>query len=38
VVPLKVGSKDEVSEGMLVLVEYGPHFAHVGDPVIVFGA
>ena len=37
VVSLEVGPKDEVPEGMLVLVEDGPHLTHVGDPVVVFG-
>jgi hypothetical protein len=29
--------KDEVSEAVLILVKYSPHFAHVRDPVVIFG-
>jgi hypothetical protein len=36
VVPFKISPEDEVSKGVLVLIEYSPHFSHVGDSVVVF--
>lgn len=35
---LEVGAEDEVAEGVLVVVEHGPHLAHVGKAIVVFGA
>jgi hypothetical protein len=37
-VSFEVRPEDKVLEGMLVLVEDCTHFAHVGDPVVIFGA